>query len=598
MKICFYMVLLAAALLVPAASATALSETLNKKSVPLVQIGTARYIALDVFQEALQLEGDQTLTGSYRLFGAPGLTRDVVVEFSSDSPQILVNDKEATLKAAPVMQDGKLHVPYEEFVALFVAEQAAEKPDDARPVAEGAVLKDLKHARQGSITTLSFKFEGRPDYRFLFDGDTATLQVVFKQASKTFTSEELEVESEEVSRVTLEPIPDKGVLVASVHLRTEVTYDSAFDEVTGVLTLRLKGPGTLEAPPASAHDVRGTDMQSFLSRHVIVLDAGHGGEDKGVAPEGVKHESKVVLELALRLKPLLEKGGFKVALTRNSEGGLSLNDRLVAINAARPGMVLSLHANSSPNPDVQGTQIFVIKPPPSVDPSDPYAPKKGVAGPSVEEINLGAEAARRISTALAKNLKRRVELIQEGLLMPASKVFGPAMTVEVAYLTSPKDRALLDKKAFVDKLSYSIYSGLYDHFLDVWKASGGKGPAVTKLSDVPAALPPAERAAPAPVATKPDAKKSAPPVVVPESANAADDESDEEPLDGPDEDPPPSRTRSLPKATAVPPPPPRPAAPVRRAVVEDEEPVEEDARAPQPSVRAPRKPEPEEEEEE
>lgn len=579
-------------MLVATAPASALTDTLNKKSVPLVEVNGARYIALDVFQDALSLEGDQTLTGSYRLFGAPGLTRDVVVEFSADSGQILVNDKEATLKATPVLRDGKLHVPYDEFVALFVAEPGAgAQPEQPQPAADGAVLKDLKHSRQGSITTLSFKFEGRPDYRFLFDGDTATLQVVFKQASKTFAPEELEVESEEVSRVTLEPIPDKGVLVASVHLKSEVTYDSAFDEATGMLTLRLKGPGTLEAPPSSAQDARGTDMQSFLSRNVIVLDAGHGGEDKGVAPEGAKPEAKVVLELALRLKPLLEKGGFKVALTRNSEGGLSLNDRLVAINASRPGLVLSLHANSSPNPDVQGSQIYVLKSPPSVDPSDTYAAKKGVSGPSADEIGLAQEAARRMSSAIAKILKRRVELIQEGLLMPASKVFGPAVSVEVAYLTSPRDRALLDKKAFIDKLSYSIYSGIYDHFLGLWKQSGGKGPAIAKLSDVPAALPPAERAAPAPVATKPDAKKSPPPVVVPESANAADDGGDDEALDGPDEDPPP-RARTLPKATAVPPPPPKPVAPARRAVVQEEDETEEDARAPQPAQETRAKPAP------
>lgn len=596
--------LLSAALLAAPAPASALSETLNKKTVPVVEVGGTKYIELDVFQDALGLEGDQTLTGSYRLFGSPGLTRDVVVEFSADQPQVLVNDKENALTHAPVMQGGKLHVPYEEFVALFLAgTKDAEAQTPGAPAAAGAVLTDVTHTSQGSITTIGFKWTARPDYRFLFDGDTATLQVVFKQASKKLATEEVSVESEEVSRVTLEPIPEKGVVVASIHLKSEVTYDSNFNEATGTLTLRLKGPGTLEAPPSAAVDSGGTDMQSFLARNVIVLDPGHGGDDKGVAIDAGKPEAKVVLELALRLKPLLEKGGFKVALTRNSEGGLALFDRLVAINAQKPGMVISLHANSAPNPDLQGTQIYTLKLPATLDPSDPFASRRGTNGPSADEINLANGAAGRISAALAKNLKRRVELVQEGLLMPATRVFAPTMTVEVAYLTNPKDRALLDKKHFVDKFSYSIYSGLYDHFLAQWKAAGGRGPAVAKLPDVPADLPPAERAAPAPV-VKAEARK-APPVVIPESADAADAAEDEEPLDGPDEDPPTTRKATLPKAAAVPPPAPKaPAAKPAPKAEEEEEEEPTPARAANalpaatPSVKSLPPPSPGEEEEE
>ena len=566
-------VLVAAVLLAVSSSgpAWAVSDVLNRKTVPTTEINGAKYIALDVFQDALGLEGDQTLTGSYRLFGSPGLTKDVVVEFSADSPQVLINDKESAIGNAPVMKDGKMQVPYDEFVAMFVTAKEAEKAEAAPQPSSGSVLTEVIHSHHGSITTLGFKWSARPDYRFLFDGDTATLQVVFKNSSKKLTAEEVAVESEEVSRVTFEPIPEKGVLVASVHLKNEVTYDSTFDEASGTLTLRLKGPGTLEAPPTSVTEVGGTDMQSFLARNMIVLDAGHGGEDKGVAPDANKAEARVALELALRLKPLLEKGGFRVALTRNSDGGLALPDRLVAINAQKPGMVVSLHANASPNPDLQGTQIYVLKAPATLDPLDPFASRKGTWGPSADEVNLAGAAAKRISGVIAKVLKRRVEVIPEGLLMPASKVFAPAMTIEVGYLTSPRDRALFEKKTFTDKLAYSIYAGLYDHFLEQWKAAGGRGPAVAKLQDVPADLPPAERVAPAPVATKPELKK-APSVVVPESADAADPATDEEPMDGPDEDPPTSkRAGTLPKAAALPPPAPRPAAPAKSAA-----PVEED----------------------
>jgi N-acetylmuramoyl-L-alanine amidase len=542
--------------------ALALTEVLNRRTVTVQEIGNVKYIALETFQDALGVEGDQTLTGSYRLFGAPGVTEDVVVEFSADSLQVLVNDKESRLRGAPVLSGGRMLLPYEDFVALFLPGHASGKPDEPRAAGPSTLL-DVSYTRAGSLTTITFHFTSQPDYRFRFDGDTSTLQVVFRRTDKRFTGEEIDVDSEEVSRVTLEPITHQGLLVASIHLLSDVTYDSSYDEAGHQVVLRLKGPGSGDASAARPRAGAGRDMPSFLANGAVVLDPGHGGDDRGVAPQGGKTEARLTLDLALRIKPLLEKGGFKVVLTRNSEGGLTVPDRLAAINSRAAGLVVSLHMNASADPNAGGTQIYVPKPPTGRDPGDPFAARRGIRGPSPEEVQSARLAARKMMTALSKALKRRVELIEDSQVMPAARVFAPAVTIEVAYLTSARERAQLDRKSFLDKLTYAFYSGIYEHYLERWKASGGSGAPVPKLQDMPSLLPPPEKAAPAPV--KAAVKKDVPPVAAPESANALDGE-DEEPMDGPDgpDGPAPDASRPrdvLPRAAAVPPRAPPPAAP-------------------------------------
>ncbi|MBI4859204.1 MAG: N-acetylmuramoyl-L-alanine amidase [Candidatus Riflebacteria bacterium] len=548
------------ALLLPwATPARAVSENLNKKTVELTVVGGVRYIPVDVFQDALALEGDQTLSGAYRLFGSAGQTADIVVEFSAGSSKVLLNDREAALKHPPIQGANGLLIPYDEFVTLFLPESANLKKEEPTQPQSQATLQDITQARLGAVTAIYFKFTTRPDYRFQFDGDTGTLQVVFRNVVKQLAVEEIEVDSDDASKITLEAIPEKSLLVASIHLRQEVTYDSAFDETTGQLALKLKAPGAVETQVADSPERQGSDMQSWCANRTIVLDAGHGGDDQGVVGATGKTEARLALELALRLKPLLEKGGFKVAMTRNSDGGMSLTDRLIAVSGRRPALVLSIHLNSSFDPEQQGAQIYVLKVPANVDPQDVYAGKWGVHGPSPEEIGLAHKAARKLMAVQARALKRRIELVEEELLLPAGRLFCPAVTLEVAYLTSPRENALLERRAFLDQWTYSVYSGLYDYFLERWKADGGSGPAMEKLPDLPDALPAPEKAAPAPA--KMAASKKSTQVDPPELADALDGEDAEEATDGPDGQPATTRTRDvIPRAAAVPPPRPRPSA--------------------------------------
>ncbi len=102
----------------------------------------------------------------------------------------------------------------------------------------------------------------------------------------------------------------------------------------------------------------------------VVLDAGHGGVDGGVAGRvsGVK-ESDLNLQITMELKAALEDMGFEVTLTRKTEQGLydttakgfkkrDMQRRKEIIQNADPALVISVHQNYYPSQKTRGGQVF------------------------------------------------------------------------------------------------------------------------------------------------------------------------------------------------------------------------------------------------
>ncbi len=96
-----------------------------------------------------------------------------------------------------------------------------------------------------------------------------------------------------------------------------------------------------------------------LSR--VVIDAGHGGHDVGsIGPTGFT-EKELVLDLAKRLKTLIEtQMGAEVVLTRDADTFVALETRTQRANQEKADLFISIHANSSPEKDVRGVETFFL----------------------------------------------------------------------------------------------------------------------------------------------------------------------------------------------------------------------------------------------
>ena len=102
---------------------------------------------------------------------------------------------------------------------------------------------------------------------------------------------------------------------------------------------------------------------------VILVDAGHGGVDSGMVGIGGLKEKGINLDIAMKLKTILEKKGLAVVMTREEDKGLyengtknmkaqDLQNRIEQIRIYEPVLSVSIHQNSYSDPGVKGPQVF------------------------------------------------------------------------------------------------------------------------------------------------------------------------------------------------------------------------------------------------
>jgi len=94
---------------------------------------------------------------------------------------------------------------------------------------------------------------------------------------------------------------------------------------------------------------------------VIVIDAGHGGNDPGAVSRAGRQEKDLTLAAALELKQDLERrGDYKVVLTRDRDVYVALADRVAIARAARADLFISLHADSDRTKTAAGASIYTL----------------------------------------------------------------------------------------------------------------------------------------------------------------------------------------------------------------------------------------------
>jgi N-acetylmuramoyl-L-alanine amidase len=199
--------------------------------------------------------------------------------------------------------------------------------------------------------------------------------------------------------------------------------------VLGTATVGGAGPATSgPAGPAPATAGRGPV--------VVALDAGHGGSDPGaIGPTGVQ-EKDAVLAITQALQRLLLQRHIDVIMIRDADVFVPLADR--AQIAARGGATLfvSIHANASTDPNATGVQTFY---------ADPAS--QSLAAMMLDEVCRGTGLARR------------------GIIQAAFKVLVdsnrvPAILIETAFITNPREEQMLRDPAFQQGMAQSILKGV------------------------------------------------------------------------------------------------------------------------------------------
>ncbi len=102
------------------------------------------------------------------------------------------------------------------------------------------------------------------------------------------------------------------------------------------------------------------ELDKIVQEPLIIIDAGHGGEDEGCNYSEV-NEKDLNLELAYMLKSSLENKGLRVVLTREGDEQISLQERVEVANEAKGDLFISIHQNASEDKSVHGIETWYCK---------------------------------------------------------------------------------------------------------------------------------------------------------------------------------------------------------------------------------------------
>ena len=256
-----------------------------------------------------------------------------------------------------------------------------------------------------------------------------------------------------------------------------------------VIDLKAKGgaPARLaRAPaPAVARPAVTTSIRALRPsvRKVIVIDAGHGGRDPGALGRNAQ-EKAVTLAAARRLKARLERSGrYTVILTRDSDVYVPLETRVRIARKADADLFISLHADAGPA-DVSGASVYTLSEKGEgraarVLNKEDWLMNASVTGGDrgVGQIllDLTQRSTKNRSAVFAELLVEQISDVtpmlrrshRDANLMVLLAPDVPAVLLEMGFITSPRDEALLTSSREQDRLVDRVGDAI-----DQWFARG------------------------------------------------------------------------------------------------------------------------------
>ena len=224
---------------------------------------------------------------------------------------------------------------------------------------------------------------------------------------------------------------------------------------SGAASARL----TVDLPPPYADKIYGAS--TARGRPIVVIDAGHGGRDPGArSVSGEVAEKDLSLALVRELRDdLVKRGRVRVALTRDDDRYLTLEDRAAVARRLGAAIFVSIHIDSAPNPLARGASVYSLSDVASDAEAARFAAAQngasaaGEGDSSVEAMlsDLSMRSQMSASADLASRLVRksagRFELRPEPHRFAAFHVLrsaeAPAVLFEAGYISNVDDEALL-----------------------------------------------------------------------------------------------------------------------------------------------------------
>lgn len=242
-------------------------------------------------------------------------------------------------------------------------------------------------------------------------------------------------------------------------------------------------------------DKRGSDRQRAArtpeppSRDiVIVIDAGHGGKDPGALGPSGTHEKDVVLEIARRLKSMVDaQPNMRGVLTRDSDHYIGLRERMVKAREARADLFISIHADAAPGGALaSGASVYALSHHGATSEHARWLAKRENAADLVGGVSLKDKDDSLASFMLDLSQSASIEAsldaggrvlqeldglghlhktkVQQAGFMVLKSPDIPSFLVESAFISNPSEERKLLSRSYQKDLARAMLRGIKGYF--------------------------------------------------------------------------------------------------------------------------------------
>ncbi len=244
----------------------------------------------------------------------------------------------------------------------------------------------------------------------------------------------------------------------------------------------------LPQPPRPAKSGTSIIRQLGLGIRRVVIDPGHGGKDPGCVGKSGLREKKIVLDVAARLKKILEsKANLEVIMTRESDIFLDPESRTVIANQKQADLFISIHANANRSKKLSGIESFYLNFSQNPSVIETAARENATSTKNISEMKdiiekivqnskivESKELAESIQNSLVKSLSQNYSNVKSLGVKggPFWVLIGgemPSVLVEVSHLSNPTEEKRLNSPKYRQRVAQGIYEGIIEYVSSLGK---------------------------------------------------------------------------------------------------------------------------------
>lgn len=232
---------------------------------------------------------------------------------------------------------------------------------------------------------------------------------------------------------------------------------------------------SITAAKAPAAGTRSLVRSLGLKLSRVIIDAGHGGHDTGTIGQGGYMEKELVLDVAQRLKQLVETElGAEVVMTRTDDSFVPLETRTAIANQQQADLFISIHANSSRVRSVRGVETYFLNFTSSRESLETASRENASSDRTIHElqdvvkkimlqdkVDESRELAQHIEKALAarkgSGTDRGVKQAPFVVLIGADM---PSVLTEICFISNPEDEKHVKSSESRQAIAESLFEGV------------------------------------------------------------------------------------------------------------------------------------------